>query len=103
APRAARAPPGHGLRAAGRATGLVRVVRPSRAADATGRDQPELAGAPDRVAAPVGVELAVDVLQVALDRVQADEELARDLLGGQHRRQVAQHGKLARAESLAQR
>ena len=54
----------------------------------------------DGLAAVLHVELAVDRLQVRLDRVDGDEQLGRDLLVGHHRRQVAEHRALARAERL---
>ena len=51
---------------------------------------------------PDGVELAIDRLQVGLDRVDRDEQLAGDLLVGHHRRQVAQDRLLALAQRLGE-
>src|SRR4029453_17472077 len=68
-----------------------------RAAGTSGHE-PELAAAPDGVAPPFGVELAIDRLEVRLDRVDRDVELACDLLVGHHRRQVAQDRLLAVAQ-----
>src|SRR5437762_11529469 len=63
-------------------------------------DQPELPGAADRLAAVTRRQLAVDVFEVRLDRVDGDVQLAGNLGGGQHPRHVAEHFALTFAELL---
>src|SRR2546430_14419568 len=63
-------------------------------------DQPELPGAADRLAAVTRRQLAVDALEVRLDRVDGDVHLAGNLGGGQHPRHVVEHFALAFAELL---
>src|SRR3954452_8187251 len=65
-------------------------------------EEVQVAGALDRVTPAGDVELAIDLLEVRLERVHGDEQLRGDLLIGQHRGQVAQHRGLALAERLAQ-
>ena len=68
-----------------------------------GRQQAELAGAGDRLAAAVGVELGVDVAHVRPDRVGRDEQLGGDLGRLEVAGQVAQDAQLGVAELVAQR
>ena len=79
--------------------------RPSRAGSAraaAGCEQPQLAGARDRLAAAVGVELGVDVAKVGPDRVGGDEQLGGDLGRLEVAGQVAHDAQLGLAELLAQ-
>src|ERR1051325_10305742 len=63
-------------------------------------DQTQRAGADDGVTPTADIELAVDALDVGLDRVDAHEQLARDLRVRQQRRQQPQHRALALGERL---
>src|SRR5260370_10223678 len=68
-----------------------------------GCEQAQGAGAGDGLAAPVRAELQVEVVDVGLDGVRRDGQLAGDLRPGQVGRQVAQHADLAVAERLQRR
>jgi hypothetical protein len=76
--------------------------RPAVYGGAAASEEVELAGATDGVPAPVGVELAVDALDVGLDGIHGHVQLGGDLAGRQHARQVAQHHVLPLAERLHQ-
>src|SRR5262245_66649598 len=65
-----------------------------------GSEEAQLAGSPDRLLPPLDVELAVDRLQVGLDRVQRHVQLVADLPVRQAARQVAQDRQLPFAQRL---
>src|SRR4051794_30293701 len=65
-------------------------------------DQLKLPRAANCVSAPGGVELSVDALDVRLDRVHGDEELARDVGVGHHGRQIAMNLELAFGQRIEQ-
>ena len=65
-------------------------------------EQAEYAGSLDGLAAVVGVELGVEMLEVGLDGVDRHVQLARDFLVGEVGRQVAQDPQFALAERFGQ-
>src|SRR5215218_6742601 len=65
-------------------------------------DQTQRARAHDGVPSAADVELAVDALDVGLDRVDSHEQLAGDLGVRKQRGQQPQHGPLALGERLQQ-
>ena len=101
-----RAQPGPGggsgrRRRGGGLSRRVRSVASGRAAQPRRRaEQMQLASARDRVATAGHAELAVDLLEVRLDRVDRDVELAGDLPVGHDRREVAQDRQLTLGENV---